>query len=180
MDRPNGLRDQILFLATKISQLENIIEDMKGTIEHLSRSRSTAIDIIDSLRSTVEFRQLRVQQLTSTIASERRRHEANMEEMSEIVNRHVALIDQLTSTIDNHRLRNTETVEELTSNVVRLQQRREEVVVRLQQRREELATLATLAKMSSRRIMANRRRMVNSKFFKAEASRYRTAASQGS
>ena len=63
MDRPNGLRDQILFHVAKGSRLEAIIEEMRDTIDSLSSGRSIAIDTIDALRSTVEGRQLRVQQL---------------------------------------------------------------------------------------------------------------------
>ena len=162
MDRSNELRDQILFHVQKCNELENIIEGLRETIDSLRRSRATTMDIIDTLRSTLDGKKRRVQMLMSTIAGERRRHETNMDEMSEIINRHEAIIDQLTSTIDNQRLATTSTIDQLTSRVVRLQQSCEGQM--------DLHTLATLA---FERRMVNRRRMVNSKFFKAEARRQR-------
>lgn len=195
MDRPNGLRDQILFLVARCSRLETIIEETNDTIDSLSSARSIAIDAIDALRSTLDGRQRRVQEYRSVIASERRRHKTNMDEMSEIIRHHQAIIHQLTEKMNNQSLATTSTIDQMTSRVVRLQQSHEEQMNRQQQSHEEqmdFHTLATLARnrrqMTIRRMIILRRereptgdrlranvrrvRLGNSKFFKAEASRY--------
>ena len=125
MDRPNGLRDQILFLVARCSRLETIIEETNDTIDSLSSARSIAIDAIDALRSTLDGRQRRVQEYRSVIASERRRHKTNMDEMSEIIRHHQAIIHQLTEKMNNQSLATTSTIDQMTSRVVRLQQSHE-------------------------------------------------------
>ena len=189
MDRSNELRDQILFYVQKCSELEKIIEDLRETIEYLRRSRATAMEVIDTFRSTLDDRQRRVQEYRSVIDSERRRHEINMDEMSEIIRHHQAIIHQLTEKMNNQSLATTSTIDQMTSRVV------EDQMNRQQQSHEEqmnFHTLATLARnrrqMTIRRMIILRRereptgdrlranvrrvRLGNSKFFKAEASRY--------
>ena len=122
MDRPNELRDQILFHVQKCSELEKVIVDLKETVDYIRRSRATAMDIIDTLRSTLDGKQRRVEMLVSTIDGERRRHV----EMSEIIKRHEAIIDRLIETIDNQRFATTSTLDRMFSRVSNLQQCHEE------------------------------------------------------
>ena len=129
MDRPNELRDQILFHVQKCSELEKVIEDQRTTYEYIRRSRATAMDIIDTLRTTLDGKQRRVEMLVSTIDGERRR----FVEMSEIIKCHEAIIDRLIQTIDNQRLATTSTLDHLTARVHNLQQKHEEQMNRLQQ-----------------------------------------------
>ena len=197
MDRSNELRDQILFYVQKCSELEKIIEDLRETIEYLRRSRATAMEVIDTFRSTLDDRQRRVQEYRSVIDSERRRHEINMDEMSEIIKRHEAIIHQQTETMNNQSLATNSTIDQMTSRGLRLQQSHEEQMNRQQQGHEEqmnFHTLATLARnrrqMTIRRMTIRRRqrdattvdrlranvrraRVGNGKLFKAAARRHR-------
>ena len=67
MDRPIGLRDQILFYVAKCRGHEATIDELKSTVDSLKITRSCHEAIIEELNSTVEDLQLRVQQLRMEI-----------------------------------------------------------------------------------------------------------------
>ena len=133
MDRPNELRDQVLFHVQKCSELEKVIEDQKTTYEYIRRSRATAMEIIDTLRTTLDGKQRRVEMLVSTIDGDRRR----FVEMSDMIKCHEEIIDRLIQTIDTQRLAATSALDHLTARVQNLQQRHEEQIHQLQRFHEE-------------------------------------------
>ena len=73
MDRPIGLRDQILFYVAKCRGHETTIDELKSTVDSLKITRSCHEAIIEELNSTVEDLQLRVQQLRMEIQNIRER-----------------------------------------------------------------------------------------------------------